>query len=113
MLPQRALLLISQYSKPYTRPDWRKGSYLKREWTHIRNESQFLNHIVFNSQIYDLIHDEVELWFENFCQGEIFESYYLPTTHINIQEIATYMANLYEEYDNIDEITECIICNSI
>ena len=31
-LPKEIIMIISEYSKPASRPDWRLGSYLNRTW---------------------------------------------------------------------------------
>jgi hypothetical protein len=98
-LSLRALSLISQFSKPLTRPDWRKGSYLKRAWGTYEGRNTFQTELIFESPTYDKIYEEVEQYVGN----TLFVSNYLPTTYID----------LYKHGRKTSEIVDAIIFKSI
>ena len=50
MLPCRALYLISEYSKPITRGDWRTFTRITME-TYIKDKDKFIN-----TRLYELLH---------------------------------------------------------
>lgn len=99
MLSIRALLLISQYSKPITRSDWRKGSYIKRAWAVYDEQNMLHSELIFESPTYDKIYEEVE----HYNGNTLFVSEYLPTTYID----------LYKNGRKTSDIVDAIIFKSI
>jgi hypothetical protein len=45
-LPDDVLMIIKEYSKPITRPDWRLGCYYNRRTYYILGENMSFGHII-------------------------------------------------------------------
>ena len=100
-LPTRALRLIKQYSNPQTRPDWRKGSYISRNWGTYEGLNMFPRELIYETSIYDKIYQEVE----DYKGNDLFASNYLPTPRAYF--------DLYKHNQKISNVVDTIIVFSI
>ena len=74
MLPNRALLLIRDYSRPMTRPDWRKSKTLVTQH-HIYLFAVLRNHKYPQLQFYTFINIIQTDWYYKFNKNNDFDRY--------------------------------------
>ncbi len=62
-LPIELQMIINEYAKPMTRPDWRKGCYFNR---YIYDEYTFAGLIVLLMDDYDFTNEPTNLWYTGY-----------------------------------------------
>ena len=105
-LPTRALTLISEYSKPVTRPDWRKGGSTARQWEEEwRHEPEvtFGMRLICQTQLYDKIVSSIA----KYNNIDAFEYYYMPTMWIEVTKRRNMTKN------DINYMASSLICKSL
>ena len=105
-LPTRALMLISEYSQPLTRADWRKGGSTSRQWAEewrMSPEVLFGVRLICESQLYDKIVSSIA----KYNNIDPFQCDYMPTMRVDVTKRRNMTKN------DIEYMASSLICKSL